>query len=185
MPDRPFPLLATPRLRLREMTAADVPAIRTMLMAPEVTRHSDWPDAPSEARVAGIVRRFMGHFAGDRGCAWVIEDIGDGGFVGAIRINWINAAWRCGGIGYESHPRHWGRGLMTEALRAVAACAHADFKLNRLEAWTLPGNGASDRVLEKAGFQHEGTHRQQAFFKKAFHDFRIFARLADDPLPAA
>jgi ribosomal-protein-alanine N-acetyltransferase len=46
----------------------------------------------------------------------------------------------------------------------------------------LPGNGASDRVLEKAGFQFEGVFRQKGYFKGAFHDFRMFGRVASDPV---
>jgi ribosomal-protein-alanine N-acetyltransferase len=33
-------------------------------------------------------------------------------------------------------------------------------------------------VLEKSGFQYEGTQRQKAWFKGAFHDFRMFGRIA-------
>ena len=69
---------------------------------------------------------------------------------------------------------------MSEAVEAVARCGFDVFFLNRIEAWTLPGNGASDRVLEKAGFRYEGTLRQKARFKNAFHDIRIFSRLAID-----
>jgi ribosomal-protein-alanine N-acetyltransferase len=69
---------------------------------------------------------------------------------------------------------------MSEAVEAVARCGFDQFALNRIEAWTLPGNAASDRVLEKAGFCYEGTLRQKAWFKKAFHDFRMFSRLPDD-----
>ena len=43
------------------------------------------------------------------------------------------------------------------------------------------GNPASDRVLQKSGFRHEGTLRQRAWFKGAFHDFRMFGRIAGDP----
>jgi len=85
-------------------------------------------------------------------------------------------------IGYELDPAFWGRGFMTEAVRAVVACGHQQFKLNRIEAWTLPGNPASDRVLEKSGFRYEGTARQRAYFKGSFHDFRMFARIAGDPI---
>ncbi len=102
--------------------------------------------------------------------------------LGAIRINRIHKQWRWGEIGYESHPDFWGRGLMTEAVRAVVACGHGQFKLNRMEAWTLPGNDASDRVLVKAGFSYEGTLKQKAWFKGAFHDFRMFGRVAADPI---
>jgi [ribosomal protein S5]-alanine N-acetyltransferase len=82
------------------------------------------------------------------------------------------------------HPDYWGKGLMTEAVRAVVACGHETFRLNRIDAWTLPGNAASDRVLEKSGFQYEGTLRQKAWFKGAFHDFRIFGRIAGDAASA-
>ena len=73
---------------------------------------------------------------------------------------------------------------MTEAVRAVVACGHETFRLNRIDAWTLPGNAASDRVLEKSGFQYEGTLRQKAWFKGAFHDFRMFGRIAADAVAA-
>ena len=65
----------------------------------------------------------------------------------------------------------WGRGLITEAVREVVA-------LNRMEAWTLPGNDASDRDLVKAGFNYEGTLKAKAWFKGAFRDFRVFGRVA-------
>ena len=71
---------------------------------------------------------------------------------------------------------------MSEAVRAVVRCGHSRFDLNRIEAWTVPGNTASDRVLEKAGFHLEGVQRQKAWFQNAFHDWRLFGRLAVDPL---
>ena len=121
-------------------------------------------------------------YASGKGCAWMIEDAVSRRLVGAIRFNHVDKKWRFGEIGYEAHPDFWGHGLMTEALRAVVACGHQVFRLNRIEAWTLPGNGASDRVLEKAGFKYEGTLRQRAWFKGEFHDFRMFGRLAGDPV---
>jgi [ribosomal protein S5]-alanine N-acetyltransferase len=46
----------------------------------------------------------------------------------------------------------------------------------------LAGNDACDRVLVKAGFIYEGTLKQKAWFKGAFHDFRMFGRVAADPI---
>jgi len=117
-----------------------------------------------------------------KGCAWIIEHSRSRAIVGVIRFNSINKTWRWGEIGYESHPDFWGKGLMTEALRAVVGCGHETFTLNRIEAWTLPGNLASDRVLQKAGFLFEGVLRQKAWFKGSYHDFRMFARVAGDPV---
>jgi ribosomal-protein-alanine N-acetyltransferase len=181
MSARKFPSLSTGRLTLRAPKPADAAAFRALLSIPEVTRFSNWPDAPSAAQGERFMRWMAKLHAGGKGCAWIIEDGHSGSLIGAIRFNHFERKWKVGEVGYELHPDFWGRGLMTGALRAVVACGHENFRLNRIEAWTLPGNGASDRVLEKAGFRYEGTLRQRAWFKDAFHDFRMFGRIAGDP----
>src|SRR4051794_32734889 len=177
---RKFPVLSTKHLSLRAATAKDVPAFQQVLAIAEVTRFSNWPDAPAKSQVERALRWMANVHGSGKGCAWIIEDRKSGRFLGAIRFNSFEKKWRCGEIGYELHPDFWGKGLMTEAVRAVVACGHQTFRLNRIDAWTLPGNAASDRVLEKAGFRHEGTLRQKAWFKGAFHDFRMFGRIAGD-----
>jgi ribosomal-protein-alanine N-acetyltransferase len=181
----PFPALSTDRLTLRAFTPADAAAFRAVLLAPGVTLHSNWVDNPTRAQGERFVRGMARMYPKSEGCAWAIEDRGTGQLIGAIRYNSFQKKWRCGDIGYELHPDHWGRGLMSEALAAVVACGHGFFRLNRIQAWTLPGNGASDRVLEKAGFRFEGVLRERAWFKGAFHDFRVFGRIASDPVSPA
>lgn len=177
---RNFPVLLTERLRLREPAAYDSDAVHSILSLPEVTRFSNLPDAPKKARSDKFTRWMCSAFARGKGCAWIIQDLRSDAVLGAVRFNSLDKASKCGEIGYELHPSFWGNGFMSEAVEAVARCGFDVFFLNRIEAWTLPGNGASDRVLEKAGFRYEGTLRQKARFKNAFHDIRIFSRLAID-----
>ena len=177
-----FPVLETERLNLRAVMPEDHDFYHALLAVRDVTRFSDFPDAPARAQSGRILAWMSKRFGSGKGCAWLIEQRRGGALVGAIRINRIDRSWRWGEIGYESHPDFWGRGLMTEGVRAVVVCAHREFKLHRVEAWTLPGNDASDRVLAKTGFAHEGTLKQKAWFKGAYHDFRMFGRVADDPL---
>jgi ribosomal-protein-alanine N-acetyltransferase len=177
---RSFPALTTRRLHLRLPKVEDTAAFGNVLSLAEVTRHTNWPDAPTPARMQRYMRWMAKLHGSGKGCAWIIEEARSGALVGAIRFNSIEKRWRCAVLGYEAHPDFWGRGLMTEAVRAVVACGRDTFRLNRIEAWTLPGNGASDRVLEKAGFRYEGTLRQRAWFKGAFHDLRMFGWLAED-----
>jgi len=178
-----FPQLATERLLLRASTAKDAAAFRALYALPPVTRFSNIPDRASAAEGDRMARWMAGLHASGRGCAWVIEVRDGKAFAGAVRFNSFERKARSGMLGYELHPDFWGRGLMSEAVAAVVACGHGAFRLNRIEAWTMTGNGASDRVLEKAGFRYEGTAREKARFKGAFHDFRMFARLAADPMP--
>lgn len=176
-----FPHLVTPRLVLRAPAPQDAPAFREIMVIAQVTRFSNWPDAMSKAQSERYMRWMAKLHASGKGCAWMIERREDSRVLGALRFNVIDKKWRWGQIGYELAADAWGKGLMSEAVAAAVACGHDTFCLNRIEAWTLPGNGASDRVLEKAGFSYEGTLRQKARFKGAFHDFRIFGRLAGDP----
>jgi len=59
-------------------------------------------------------------------------------------------------IGYWLGEQFWGRGIATEALIAVTEYAFANFDLCRLFAHVFDWNGASVRVLEKAGYEFEG-----------------------------
>jgi [ribosomal protein S5]-alanine N-acetyltransferase len=178
----PFPTLATERLRLRAPHGDDAQAFRALLAIPEVTRYANLPDTPSLRVAERMMRRMSRLHETRKGCAWIIEEGASGVLRGAIRFNSFDRHNRVGMVGYELHPAFWGRGPMTEALRAVVGHGHKEFRLNRIEAWTMPGNTASDRVLERTGFQYEGTLRQKAHFKGGYHDFRIFGRVAADPM---
>lgn len=175
-----FPTITTARLNLRAVTGDDAALYHQLLSVPEVTLKTDIPDSPTEKRSERFVSWMSGLYQKDKGCAWIIENRETHALMGAIRINQIFRKEKTGEIGYELHPEYWGRGFMSEALTAVITCGYEHFSLNRLEAWTLPGNEVSDQVLLKCGFSFEGVLRQKACFKGGFHDLRVFSRLATD-----
>lgn len=59
-------------------------------------------------------------------------------------------------LGFWLAEPYWGRGLMSEAVGAVAGFAFARLKAPQLEAHHLLDNPASGRVLEKNGFRETG-----------------------------
>jgi RimJ/RimL family protein N-acetyltransferase len=74
----------------------------------------------------------------------------------------------------------WGRGIMTQAVRAFS-----EFALNRpgcvrLYASVLEWNPASMRVLEKSGYQREGRMRRSAVKDGRIVDRILYARVRDD-----
>jgi RimJ/RimL family protein N-acetyltransferase len=62
-------------------------------------------------------------------------------------------------IGYWLGEPFWGRGIATEALRAMTVYAFERFDICRLEAGVFDWNPASARVLEKTGYVLEGRAR--------------------------
>jgi RimJ/RimL family protein N-acetyltransferase len=61
-----------------------------------------------------------------------------------------------GTVGYWLAPEARGRGVMTEALRAVVSWAREEHGIRRLVLTTHPDNVASQRVAERAGFVRVG-----------------------------
>lgn len=85
----------------------------------------------------------------------------DGGAAGGIGVELGHDVYhKSAEIGYWLGEPFWGRGIATEALRAVTDYAFATFDIIRLEAGVFAWNPASARVLEKVGYTLEGRLRQ-------------------------
>jgi RimJ/RimL family protein N-acetyltransferase len=69
-----------------------------------------------------------------------------------------------GSVGYWLAPSARGRGLMSEAVRAVVRWARDEHGIQRLTLTTHPANLTSQRVAERAGFSRIGmTESERAF----------------------
>lgn len=84
-------------------------------------------------------------------------------------------------IGYFLGRTYWGRGIMSEALRAVTLHAIRAHSLTRVYALPFAWNGASCRVLEKAGFALEGRLRRSAVKDGRVIDQLQYAFVVSDP----
>ena len=88
-------------------------------------------------------------------------------------------------LGYWMGGRHAGKGTMSAAVGMVCAHGFGSLHLARIEAACLPHNGASMRLLEKAGFTHEGFARSYLNIDGYRRDHVLYALLAEDKAPAA
>ena len=88
-----------------------------------------------------------------------------------------DVARRSAEIGYWLGEPFWGRGIATEALIAVTEHAFANYDLCRLYAHVFDWNGASARVLEKAGYVFEGRLRKSVTKEGQTIDQLIYAKI--------
>ena len=63
-------------------------------------------------------------------------------------------------LGYWLGREYWGRGLATQAVSQACRWAFDSAGARRISAHVFSWNPASARVLEKTGFQREGTKRR-------------------------
>ncbi len=131
------------------------------------------------------LRQFQREMRDDHGYAYLIFREPDAQLVGGLNIgNVRRGVAQAASLGYWIGLPHVGRGLMTDAVRAVVRFAFGPLGLNRLEAACLPNNVASARVLEKTGFVREGRARRYLKINGEWHDHDLFALLNDDPIPS-
>ncbi len=143
-------VIETPRLRLRRMSLADVPALLEVFGDHEAMRH--YPAAFDEARMRAWVEwNERSHEERGHGL-WALvlratgEVIGDCGLVSqqVEGVQEIEA-------GYHVRRDLWGQGLATEAARGCIEYGFTTMGFARLVSLIHPQNQPSRRVAEKIG----------------------------------
>jgi [ribosomal protein S5]-alanine N-acetyltransferase len=80
-------------------------------------------------------------------------------------------------IGYWLGEPYWGKGYMTDALRQVLQLAFDELKLTRVYAHTLEGNTASENLLLRNGFEHEGFQKKSHKKGDKIFNANLFAKV--------
>ncbi|HEX7167216.1 MAG TPA: GNAT family N-acetyltransferase [Acidimicrobiales bacterium] len=150
--------LGTARLLLRPITRDDVDLLVEIDRDPEVMRYLTGGKPSSRADVEATIARSIGH-------RWIASERAAGDAVG-----WVALRPTAPGeyeLGYRLLREYWGRGLATEAGRALVAAAFDILDAQRVWAQTMAVNQRSRAVMERCGLRYVRT----------FHvDF-------DDPIP--
>jgi ribosomal-protein-alanine N-acetyltransferase len=185
-----FPTIKGQYLTLRALTIEDVPAVFDIFSRDEVTEHYDCYSYLHESQASEQVRKWMAsyidfHEGKDlKGFRWAIAFSNNPAkLIGTCGIHRVSAHNKSFDIGYELHPKVWGRGIATQAISALVDYCfnqHFPFKVNRITAMTDVVSPRSISVLSKLGFQQEGILRESEYWKDRFNDSRLFSLLRRD-----
>ncbi len=99
------------------------------------------------------------------------------GSSGLHRIDWDVPKFE---IGYWGRTSFGGRGLMTEAVRAIADFAFTALNAQRVEIRCAALNQKSVALAQRAGFCLEATHRNYTRRESKLYDLMIFARIKEE-----
>jgi RimJ/RimL family protein N-acetyltransferase len=171
----PGPLFAAgEHVELRPIEEADVPFLQRLMNDPRVREgigayeplnevaEQEWFESASEDDDVHLLI-----------CA-------DGDPVGSIGLHLKHDAWGNAEVGYSVVPSAWGNGYATDALRTLCRYAFDERRLNKVTARAYETNPASNRVLEKVGFEQEGTFRREAYVDGEFVDLHRYGLLAEE-----
>lgn len=97
------------------------------------------------------------------------------GSIGAFRQGNIHR--QTAELGYYISEKYWGKGIMTEAVNQLCNYVFSHTDIIRIYAEPFAHNIGSQRVLEKAGFQYEGTLRANAVKNGKIVDMKMYAKV--------
>ena len=145
--DRPrVPEFGTLRLTCQPVLVEDAHFYGELFSRPEIQEFCTGPK-DTKADVAHWARHGFGR--------WCLRHAGERVGVGGLTVKTGFAGLK---LSYHLLPEFWGQGLASEFVRASLDFAQTDLDSDEVYGLVAPGNIASIRVLEKAGFRDAGLH---------------------------
>lgn len=176
-----FPVIVTERLILRELTPKDLEFYHHHFNIREIIDGCAFPGPENlETAREELELYCLNSFREGKGARWgiVLKDIKE--LVGTCGIYGWNKIARRAEIGYDLDPKQWGKGIMTEALRAILRYGFEEMNLNRIQAIIDTENNRSLNLALRLGFRNEGVLRQRTQFKGGFRDDAIYSLLKQE-----
>jgi [ribosomal protein S5]-alanine N-acetyltransferase len=158
---------------LRPLRIEDAVAWHSYLSDPAVIELTSYP-AMSLAAVTSMLETCLAGYAAGSSCTWALvadEDslVGTCGFCRLARDGGVAE------LAYDLARRHWGRGWMSQAVRACIEWALAQPEFRRVEASVMVGNARSERLLKRAGFKQEGLLKAYRVCRGEPRDYILFS----------
>jgi [ribosomal protein S5]-alanine N-acetyltransferase len=179
-----FPNLVTRRLSLTCLNDGDASAIFDLFSNESVVEYYDLAALTDFAQAAELIKAFQNLFLNSTGIRWAIRSKDSGNLLGTCGFNSWNKGMKNGLIGYDLMPSQWNQGISTEAVSMIIDAAFSGAlacgALHRIQADTIPGNIASEKLLYRLGFKNEGLRRECGYWKGTFHDLNCFGLLKSE-----
>ena len=178
-------IITTDRLRIREFEKKDVDVLTNKLNNLNISKHilempypytkkdADWwVKHCGENQKKDLRERYD----------FAIELKSENELIGGIALSRVNRFQGRGEIGFWLDEKHWRKGVMTEAVKAMIDFAFIKLKLRRIEWFVFEGNTPSEDFAKKMGFTYEGALRKGARAKSTgkIYNEKIYGLLKEE-----
>jgi [ribosomal protein S5]-alanine N-acetyltransferase len=150
--------MRTARLKLEPVTVDNAGTLWSVLQQPDLRTYQDLPNVNAAAFTELVSRRPKRLHSGASGrFEWLIYAAGIRKPVGWVSLRVADRDLATGEIGYSIVREARGKGIAAEAVRALLGQAFDEAALSRVNAYCVPDNKPSRRLLERLGFSFEGV----------------------------
>lgn len=144
----------TERLLLRAWTMDDAEELYDYAKSPLVGPSAGW--APHAS--IDVTREYLKQTIEDDD-TWVLVLKAENRVIGSVGLH-ATRVETVRELGYVMHPDYWGNGYMHEAVQGALRFAFEDLNLIAVRVRHNPFNVRSRNVIQKSGFQYDGTIRR-------------------------
>lgn len=175
-----FPLLETPRLRLRQIIPSDAESVFAIRGDYEVTKYNSGAAYESIDQAQALIDSMTHYYEVELEIRWGITLKPHDTVIGMAGFNYWNQDNRRASIGFDLAQAYWRQGIMQEAIREILRFGFQAMELNRIEADASAENAASISLLKRLGFVQEGLQRDQYYEHGRYYDLVLFSLLRRD-----
>jgi ribosomal-protein-alanine N-acetyltransferase len=152
---KPFAVLKTERLTLRQLVSSDASEIFALRSDPNVNKYLDRKPCRSMDDAKTFIQIINENIQKNDSIYWAITLSDTDKLIGTICLFDFSDDNVKAEIGYELLPEWQGKGIMQEATSKVIDFAIQRIGLNTIKAYTHAENQSSTRLLERFNFKKE------------------------------
>lgn len=175
---KPFPLLETKRLLLRDVNKKDIAALFNLRSNKQAMEFIDRPLASNTDEIKAFIKLINKKTKNNETISWAItlKDAPEK-LIGTISFHRIELENYRAELGYMLMPEYWNNGFISEAIPMVIDYGFNTMKLHSIEANINPNNTLSRKILEKFGFKKEAYFKENYYYNGKFLDTEILSLL--------
>lgn len=171
----------TERLILRPFRSGDAKSVLDNWAGDEeVQTMYGEPVYKTEEEVQDLLEEYINAYRSDYVYRWAVTEKGSGECIGQIAYFLVDEHNSWGEIEYCIGRGYQGKGYATEACRAVIRYGFEQIGFNKVQICVRPSNVKSGRVIEKCGFEYEGTLRDYFYINGSYEGRKYYSILRSD-----
>lgn len=150
-----FPQLQTERLILRNIESTDADLIHKLRSDEVVNQFVGRDNSSTLEKAKEFILKIQNLVEKNEGLYWIIRRKENNDLIGTFCLWNFDPENEIVEIGYEMLPEFQGKGIMTEALKAVTAYTFEEIKVKIITAFPSEDNVNSVAILKKLNFEFE------------------------------
>ncbi len=159
---RDFPKLETKRLVLRKLEESDAPALFENYSDEDIAKNFMDKPLGDIKQASQFIEAFNAEFSEGKAITWAITIKRNHQMIGTC--SYMIETSTSAEIGYDLAKTHWGKGIMTEALKAMIGYGFDELGFENIKADTLSNNTRSINLLKRLEFKLDDVRENSHYF---------------------